>query len=61
MDGDRIADFLFLGVAILPPALFAAGHPAAALLLYCPLLFGACLAGSGPLEPKAAECPDADS
>ena len=55
MDGDRVADFLFLGVAILPPALFAAGYPAAALMLYCPLLFGACLAGSGPTEPSPGE------
>ena len=52
MDGERIADFLFLGLTILPPGLFATDHPVAALLLFFPLLFAACLAGSGPFDPE---------
>jgi len=63
MDSERVADFLFVGLTVLPSGLFAAGYPALALFLFFPLLVGACLSGSGPWEPgesmpKAA--PDAE-
>lgn len=36
-------DFLFTGVAVLPELLLIAGYVEAALLLFVPLLIGACL------------------
>jgi hypothetical protein len=41
----RWVDFLFTGLAVVPGMLLLAGHPGPALLLFVPLLIGACLAG----------------
>ena len=38
-------DFLFIGVAIVPAVLVAAGHLEAIFLLFLPLLIIACLCG----------------
>jgi len=41
----RWVDFLFTGLAVVPAALLFHGHPGPALLLFVPLLIGACLCG----------------
>jgi hypothetical protein len=41
--GAPLAEYLFTGVAVLPATLTWAGHFDAALLLFMPLLLGACL------------------
>jgi hypothetical protein len=41
----RSVDFLFTGLAVVPAVLLLTGHPGPALLLFVPLLIGACLAG----------------
>jgi|LNFM01.2.fsa_nt_gb hypothetical protein len=41
----RWVDFLFTGLAVVPMLLLFTGHPGPALLLFVPLLIGACLAG----------------
>jgi len=64
MGGEQIPDFLFLGVIILPPGLFATGYPMVAFLLFFALLIGGCLSGSGPWEPEdapAEAAPDPES
>lgn len=64
MGGEQIPDFLFLGLIILPPGLFATGYPMVAFLLFFALLIGGCLSGSGPWEPDEARAeaePDPDS
>jgi hypothetical protein len=52
MGSERVADFLFVGLTVLPSGLFAVGYPDLALFLFFPLLIGACLSGSGPWEPE---------
>ena len=52
MGGEQIPDFLFLGLIILPPGLFATGYPMVAFLVFFALLIGGCLSGSGPWEPE---------
>ncbi len=39
----QLSDFLFSGVAVLPPTLAVAGHFDVAMLVFCPLLIAACL------------------
>ncbi len=51
MGSEHVSDFLFVGLSVLPTGLFAVGYPAAALLVFFPLLIGACLSGTGPCEP----------
>ena len=52
MCSEHVSDFLFVGLSVLPTGLFAAGYPAAALLMFFPLLIGACLSGTGPWRPQ---------
>ena len=52
MGSDHVSDFLFVGLSVLPTGLFAAGYPAVALVIFFPLLIGACLSGTGPWEPE---------
>ena len=58
----RRVDFLFTGLAVVPAVLLLTGHPGPALLLFVPLLIGACLAGmyeqrvvDGPLREGVEE------
>jgi len=53
----RWVDFLFTGLAIVPGMLLFTGHPGPALLLFVPLLIGACLAGM--YEQQTAGSPGA--
>ena len=41
----RLADFLFVGLGVVPLALLLGGLPGLALLLFSPLMFAACLCG----------------
>jgi hypothetical protein len=43
MNKERLVDFLFTGIAVVPGALIFAGQPGMALIVFCPLLIGACL------------------
>lgn len=52
MGGEHVSDFLFVGLSVLPTGLFAAGYPAVALVIFFPLLIGACLSGTGPWQPE---------
>jgi hypothetical protein len=45
MKHGRLADFFFVGLGIVPPALMFGGLPHLAILLFVPLLFIACLFG----------------
>jgi hypothetical protein len=45
--------FLFTGLAVFPLALAVAGHIDAALMLYTPLLIGACLSAAAERELTA--------
>jgi len=60
MGSEHVSDFLFVGLSVLPTGLFAVGYPAVALLVFFPLLIGACLSGTGPCEPNESSV-DADS
>lgn len=51
----RLVDFLFTGLAVLPGALLFAGHVGPALLLFVPLLIGACLTSLYQQEVVASE------
>ena len=42
----RLADFLFVGLGIVPAALLLGGHLDIAILLFVPLLITACLFGA---------------
>jgi hypothetical protein len=42
----RAVDFLFTGTAVVPAALMAGGAPGMALMVFCPLIIGACLAAA---------------
>jgi len=53
----RWVDFLFTGLAVVPMLLLFTGHPGPALLLFVPLLIGACLAGM--YEQQTSENPGA--
>ncbi len=55
----RGVDFLFTGLAVVPGMLLFSGHPGPALLLFVPLLIGACLAGM--YEQQAAAQPQQDA
>lgn len=55
----RRVDFLFTGLAVVPALLLLTGHPGPALLLFVPLLIGACLAGL--YEQKTAEAPQPEA
>lgn len=64
MGGEQVPDFLFLGLIILPPGIFAVGLPMVAFFLFFALLIGGCLSGSGPWEPEdgpAETAPDPES
>ena len=41
----RLADFLFVGLGVVPLVLLLGGLPGTALLLFIPLMFAACLRG----------------
>ena len=41
----RFADFLFVGLGVVPLVLLLGGLPGVSLLLFIPLLFAACLCG----------------
>ena len=41
----RLADFLFVGLGVVPLVLLLGGLPGIALLLFIPLMFAACLCG----------------
>ena len=43
MENAGLADFLFTGLAVVPGVLLLTGHVGAAILLFIPLLTGACL------------------
>lgn len=43
--GGRIADFLFVGLGVVPVVLLLGGLPGIALLLFIPLMLTACLCG----------------
>ena len=43
MSKERLVDFLFTGIAVVPGAMIFAGQPGMALMVFCPLLIGACL------------------
>ena len=63
MGSEHVSDFLFVGLSVLPTGLFAAGYPLVALVIFFPLLIGACLSGTGPCEPEekgADELSDTD-
>ena len=59
MGGEQLADFLIVGVIILPAGVFAAGLPMVAFFLFFVLLIGGCLSGSGPWEPDDKQAEDA--
>lgn len=59
MVNTRGVDFLFTGLAVVPAVLLLTGHLGPALLLFVPLLVGACLAGL--YEQKTAEAPQAEA
>jgi len=50
MGGEQLPDFLFVGLIILPPGLFAIGLSMVAFFLFFALLIGGCLSGFGPWE-----------
>jgi ABC-type polysaccharide/polyol phosphate export permease len=41
----RLADFFFVGLAVLPVTLLFGGYPELAVMLFVPLLLAACLLG----------------
>ena len=41
----RVADFLFVGLGVVPVVLLLGGLPGVSLLLFIPLMFAACLCG----------------
>ncbi len=43
MQNAGLADFLFTGLAVVPGVLLLTGHVGPAILLFIPLLIGACL------------------
>ncbi|MBX3651267.1 MAG: hypothetical protein KF771_07825 [Burkholderiales bacterium] len=59
MDKTRGVDFLFTGLAVVPGMLLFSGHPGPALLLFVPLLIGACLAGMYEQQTSAQTQQDA--
>jgi hypothetical protein len=53
----RRADFLFVGLGVLPLILMLGGQPGIAFLLFSPLLFAACLCGMWEqVEFQGAPC-----
>lgn len=54
----RRVDFLFTGLAVVPAVLLLTGHPGPALLLFVPLLIGACLAGMYEQQAAAGSQPE---
>jgi hypothetical protein len=42
MSKEKLVDFLFTGIAVVPAALLFAGQPGMAMMVFCPLLIGAC-------------------
>jgi len=54
MGSEEMADFLFVGLIVLPAGLFAAGYLMVAFCVFFLLLIGGCLSGTGPWEPDNA-------
>jgi hypothetical protein len=44
MSKEKLVDFLFTGIAVVPAALLFTGQPGMAMMVFCPLLIGTCFA-----------------
>jgi len=60
MSANRGTEFFFTGASTLPGFMFWAGDPGLAVILFVPLLFAGCLAGTMQHDAPFRSVPDRD-